>query len=233
MAGSLSDSPVEIGSFGNAAWVLRSAASFRIDVVAESLERPVLAFFCSDDPSTQLIADLLKKAVEATNGKVKLVLLEINEARQIARQLGVQATPAAISFQAGAPTDGFAGKIPQKHAFSFVDRLTGGLLNFNEALDPEHESLLVTQDGCVIADLRRQIVDDPENQELCFKLALALNEAGHRELAANMLLDLIRHDRSWGDDQARKKLISFFDRWGPLDPTTISSRRKLSAVLFS
>ena len=47
------------------------------------------------------------------------------------------------------------------------------------------------------------------------------------------LVDIIKRDRAWNDDGARKQLLQFFDAWGAIDPATISARRKLSALLFS
>jgi putative thioredoxin len=47
------------------------------------------------------------------------------------------------------------------------------------------------------------------------------------------LLTLIRKDREWQDQAARKQLVRFFEALGPKHPATIGGRRKLSAVLFS
>lgn len=84
-----------------------------------------------------------------------------------------------------------------------------------------------------LGDLRDRVAASPENNELRFELALALNAEGKRSDAADALLELIRRDRSWNDDGARKQLIQFFEAWGPMDPATIAARRKLSAILFS
>ena len=47
------------------------------------------------------------------------------------------------------------------------------------------------------------------------------------------LVEIIKRDRGWNDNGARKQLLQFFDAWGAVDPATISARRKLSALLFS
>jgi len=47
------------------------------------------------------------------------------------------------------------------------------------------------------------------------------------------LVEIIKRDRAWNDDGARKQLLQFFDAWGAVDPATISARRKLSTLLFS
>jgi putative thioredoxin len=47
------------------------------------------------------------------------------------------------------------------------------------------------------------------------------------------LLTVIKKDREWEDQAARKQLLKFFDALGPTHPETVSGRRELSAVLFS
>ena len=83
------------------------------------------------------------------------------------------------------------------------------------------------------ADLMRRVEADPLDHQARFDLALALNARGRREEAANQLLEIVRRDRAWNDDGARKQLVQFFEAWGPMDPMTIAGRRKLSSILFS
>ena len=84
-----------------------------------------------------------------------------------------------------------------------------------------------------VADLRRRIEADPADHQARFDLALALNGGGDRTGAADLLLDVMKRDRAWNDDGARKQLLQFFEVWGPIDPATKAARRKLSAMLFS
>ena len=51
---------------------------------------------------------------------------------------------------------------------------------------------------------------------------------GRREDAAEALVALMRRDRAWNEDGARKKLLEFFDAWGPKDKATLRGRRLLS-----
>ena len=44
---------------------------------------------------------------------------------------------------------------------------------------------------------------------------------------------MMRRDRTWNEDGARKKLLELFEAWGPKDPATLRGRRLLSSVLFS
>ena len=50
--------------------------------------------------------------------------------------------------------------------------------------------------------------------------------------AADQLLELIRRDRSWNDQAARKQLLQLFEAWGLMDPNSVAARRKLSAIWF-
>ncbi len=84
-----------------------------------------------------------------------------------------------------------------------------------------------------LADLRRRFETDANDHQARFDYALGLAAAGLREEAALALLDLIRRDRAWNDDGARRQLLQFFEAWGPADPATVSARKKLSAALFA
>jgi putative thioredoxin len=46
------------------------------------------------------------------------------------------------------------------------------------------------------------------------------------------LLDIVKQNRDWNDDAARKQLVQFFEAWGPTDGFTLAGRRKLSTILF-
>jgi len=81
--------------------------------------------------------------------------------------------------------------------------------------------------------LRQKVAANPADHQSRFELALALAGAGQREEAADALLEIIRKDRKWNEEAARKQLLQFFEAWGPMDPDTIAARRKLSGLLFA
>jgi len=83
------------------------------------------------------------------------------------------------------------------------------------------------------ASLEAAVAADPDNHQARFDLAVVLNAEGRRLEAAEALVTLFKRDRSWNEDAARKKLLEFFEAWGPKDPATIKGRRLLSAALFS
>jgi putative thioredoxin len=104
-----------------------------------------------------------------------------------------------------------------------------GVITARAALDLAEQASAVGDD----ADLRHRVEADPDDHQARFDLALALNAKGHRDEAADALLAIIKRDRTWNDDGARKQLLQFFDAWSLMDPATLSARRKLSTLLFS
>ena len=82
-------------------------------------------------------------------------------------------------------------------------------------------------------ELEKKVAADPLDHQARFDLAAALNAAGKREEAANHLLDIIRRDRKWNEDGARKQLVQLFEAWGFKAPAAVEGRRRLSSLLFS
>jgi len=81
--------------------------------------------------------------------------------------------------------------------------------------------------------LRAKLAANPNDSQSRFDLAVALNAKGDRQGALDELLTIIRKDRAFNDDAARKQLLQLFDAWGPSDPATISGRQRLSSLLFA
>lgn len=90
-----------------------------------------------------------------------------------------------------------------------------------------------TKDLGSVADLEAKVAADPKDYQARFDLALALNAKGNREGAIDQLIEIVKRDRKWNDDGARKQLVQLFDAWGPTDEATVNGRKRLSSVLFS
>jgi len=82
-------------------------------------------------------------------------------------------------------------------------------------------------------DLLRRLEADPKDHQARFDLAMLHNARGERTEAADCLLEIMKADRTWNDDGARKQLLQFFEAWGMTDEATLAARRKLSSLLFS
>jgi putative thioredoxin len=81
--------------------------------------------------------------------------------------------------------------------------------------------------------LRERLQASPDDHAARLDLATSLFLRGQIEPAIDELLSIVRRDREWQDQAARKQLVKFFEALGPNHPATVAGRRKLSAVLFS
>jgi putative thioredoxin len=84
-----------------------------------------------------------------------------------------------------------------------------------------------------IAELEQKVAANPLDHQARFDLALALNGKGRRMEALEQLIAIVKRDRKWNDDGARKQLVQFFDAWGPADEATVEGRKRLSSILFA
>jgi putative thioredoxin len=84
-----------------------------------------------------------------------------------------------------------------------------------------------------VGELEQKVAADPLDHQARFDLAIALNANGDRTEATNRLLEIVKRDRKWNDDGARKQLVQFFEAWGPTDEATVEGRKRLSTILFS
>jgi len=84
-----------------------------------------------------------------------------------------------------------------------------------------------------IDELQQKVAANPLDHQARFDLATALSAANKRAEAVNQLIEVIKRDRKWNDDGARKQLVQFFEAWGPTDEATVDGRKRLSSILFS
>jgi putative thioredoxin len=104
------------------------------------------------------------------------------------------------------------------------------------AVTAAHAALDLAEQAKNVGDvgpLEARVAANPLDHQARFDLAVALSAANKRAAALDHLLEIVRRDRKWNDDGARKQLVQFFEAWGPNDESTIEGRRKLSSILFS
>ena len=84
-----------------------------------------------------------------------------------------------------------------------------------------------------VTELEQKVAANPLDHQARFDLATALNASGKRSEAIHQLLEIVKRDRKWNEDGARKQLVQFFEAWGPTDEATVDGRKRLSTILFS
>ena len=111
---------------------------------------------------------------------------------------------------------------PDQKSVAAVERVKAALELARKATQTDNRDALA-------ARLAANAADHPAR----FDLAVALAARGEKEAAVEHLLDLVRRDRNWNEQAARKQLVQLFEAWGPKDPATVEGRRRLSSLLFS
>ena len=99
-------------------------ATFIAEVLEVSKIRPVLVdFWAPWCAPCRALGPVLEKAVAATEGRVRLVKVNVDENQVFARKLQVQSIPAVFAFHGGHPVDGFMGNLAPSRIAEFVARL--------------------------------------------------------------------------------------------------------------
>lgn len=120
-----------------------SMQSFKADVVDDSKNRVVLAYFLSpQNPACEQFGQLLEKYVRLADGKAALVKFDVAQVQQLAMQLGIQSVPTTMIFAKGGLVDGFAGAIPETQLKTVMQALIGkAALSLDEMLKNAAEKL--------------------------------------------------------------------------------------------
>ncbi|MXP31245.1 tetratricopeptide repeat protein [Parerythrobacter jejuensis] len=87
-------------------------------------------------------------------------------------------------------------------------------------------------DDSELAGLKASAASNPGDMEARFAYAEAAFSAGQRDDAANELLAMVETDKEWNEGAARTKLLQIFEAVGLEDEWVVSTRRRLSKILF-
>ncbi|MEM1019895.1 MAG: thioredoxin [Pseudomonadota bacterium] len=101
-----------------------TAQDFMAEVIEESQKRPVLVdFWATWCQPCKTLTPIIESAVAATNGKVRLAKVDLDQNQMLAQQLQVQSVPTVIAFVEGRPVDAFQGALPESQVKAFIDRV--------------------------------------------------------------------------------------------------------------
>ena len=85
-------------------------------------------------------------------------------------------------------------------------------------------------DAPAATELETRIASDSDDCEAIFKLAMRKVVEGEYDIAMELLLQLMKKDRSYGDDAGRRGLLRIFELLGD-DPSVNRCRRRMASLL--
>jgi putative thioredoxin len=227
-------------------------ATFQTEVIERSKEVAVVvdlwAPWCGP---CKTLGPIIEKVVDAADGDVVLVKVNVDENPQVSAAFQVQSIPAVYALRDGKVVDGFIGAYPEEAVQQFVSSLQP-----TEA-ETELSQLIAAGDE---ESLRKALELEPGNEDAVIALATMLVERGDsdealallaripetervRQLAAQArlgnpptddfdaklaaLIDQVRDD-----EEARQAYLDILEVMGPDDPRTAGYRKQLTSRLF-
>jgi len=226
--------------------------TFQSEVIDRSMQTPVIvdlwAEWCGP---CRTIGPILERVTDATDGKVVLAKVNVDENPGVSQAFQVQSIPAVYALKDGQVIDGFVGAYPEHVIEQFV-----------QSLLPTEEDLQVSQLLAAgdEASLRAALELEPANEDVIVALAELLVEDGRAEEALQLLARIPESERTRkvaaaarlsqkpaddydhqltvlldqvkGDDEARQQYVDILELMGPDDPRTAQYRKLLTSRLY-
>lgn len=228
-------------------------ATFENEVINRSRQVPVVvdlwAPWCG--PCKDL-GPIIEAAVAATDGRVVLAKVNVDDNPAVSQAFSVQSIPAVYALSDGQVVDHFIGAQGKVQVEAFVQGLlpseeetevqqlikAGDEDSLRRALELEADNhdaivglgelLVVDGRGDEALDLLRRIPETPDTRRVA-ALARTGVLAEDDDIGARLdaLLDSVKDD-----DAARQSYVDLLELLGPDDPRTAAYRKQLTARLF-
>ena len=142
--------------------------TFMDDVIEASKNSPIVVdFWAPWCGPCKTLGPALEAEVKATNGKIKMVKIDIDQNQNLASQMRIQSIPAVFAFVDGQPIDGFMGAKAPSELKSFIDKLLEKVTDddgdLSEALAVANEMLNAKEFNDAAETFEAILGEDPES----------------------------------------------------------------------
>ncbi|MBT4984812.1 MAG: tetratricopeptide repeat protein [Ilumatobacter sp.] len=227
-------------------------ATFESEVIEKSKDVTVVvdlwAPWCGP---CKTLGPIIESVIDATDGKVVLVKVNIDENPAIGQAFKVQSIPAVYALQDGAVVNGFMGAQPEHEVQAFIDSLAPseqeqaiseliaggdeGSLRIALEMEPANEDAIGALGELLVADGRveealaliERIPENDRTRKIAASARVGETPDDDNDSKLIALLDQVKDD-----DDARQQFVDILELMGADDPRTAGYRRQLTMRLY-